>query len=283
MTSRCLFPSSGPPLAKHGPLKASTCKKNIHHDELSSRMKNLWQQFASPVPPTARMSARGSPLRGAPAAVSASRGPGEIEKVDKAPTFAAAWCTLSLAQDQIRLLTLSLLRSLVWRLGCGCCINRRADVSSPSSSGKWSGTDCGSLAPTHAVYCRCWHVDRWAARCPCGGPLVAGVDGRAADLCFLLFPNIQLVTSQPDARSLGATHNARLSKVSLALRFPSLFLAFPKARPLPCLPPPDTAVHSWSPLEVAESRSKQLSRNAALHFWALVWGGWPCVSGQRTR
>lgn len=146
--------------------------------------------------------------QGAPAAVSVSRGPGEVEKIDKAPTLVATWRTLSLAQDQIGLLTLSLLRSLAWRLGCGCRINRRADVSSLSSSGKWSGTDCGSLAPTLAVYCRCWHVDRWAARRPCA-PWQEWMDGL---ISFLLRAIGQLTTW---CTLTWATHYTRVPKVAL--------------------------------------------------------------------
>lgn len=99
-------------------------------------------------------------------------------KIDKALTLAATWRSLSLAQSQIGLLSLSLPRSLAPRLGRGCRINRRADVSSLSSSGKGSGTDCDSLAPTHAASrWRSW-VDRWAARRPLCS--VAGLDGRTS-------------------------------------------------------------------------------------------------------
>lgn len=64
---------------------------------------------------------------------------------------------------------------------CVYCINIHADVSLLSSSGKYSWTDCSSLALTH----RCWHIDRWAASCPLSPPLM--VSTRMDGLIFLRY------------------------------------------------------------------------------------------------
>lgn len=75
--------------------------------------KNLRRRFVSPVWLTGHMSARGSPLRGLLKLVSVSRSPGETEKKGRREHL-SRWRALMLAQDQIRILILTLVKTEAW-------------------------------------------------------------------------------------------------------------------------------------------------------------------------
>lgn len=147
-------------------------------------MKNLWQEFVSPILLTAHMFAPRSPLQGL---LQLSACLGVQVKLRKRQTRTSQQMMCFNAgyesNPDPQPVRLTLIRVEAWMY----CINILADVYLLPSSGRLSWTDCVSLAVTH----RCWHIDRWVASCPLGLPLMAST--RMDGLIF----KVQLVIAQP--------------------------------------------------------------------------------------
>lgn len=147
-------------------------------------MKNLWQEFVSPILLTAHMFASRSPPQGL-LKLSAHLGVQVKPRIRQTRTSQQMMCfnAGSESNPDPQAVRLTLIRVEAWMY----CINIHADVYLLSSSGRLSWTDCVSLALTH----RCWHIDRWVASCPLGLLLMAST--RMDGLIF----KVQLVISQP--------------------------------------------------------------------------------------